>query len=29
MTGGKGRGRFKLPPGMDMADLEALQQQQQ
>ena len=27
MTGGK-RGRFKLPPGMDMADLEGLQQQQ-
>jgi signal recognition particle subunit SRP54 len=28
MSGGKGRGRFKLPPGMDMSDLESLQQQQ-
>jgi signal recognition particle subunit SRP54 len=27
MSGGKGRGRFKLPPGMDMSDLEGLQQQ--
>jgi signal recognition particle subunit SRP54 len=27
MTGGKGKGRFKLPPGMDMSDLEGLQQQ--
>jgi signal recognition particle subunit SRP54 len=26
MTGGKGKGRFKLPPGMDMSDLEGLQQ---
>jgi signal recognition particle subunit SRP54 len=27
MSGAKGKGRFKLPPGMDMADLEGLQQQ--
>ncbi len=26
MTGGKGKGRFKLPPGMDLSELEGLQQ---
>jgi signal recognition particle subunit SRP54 len=27
MSGGKGKGRFKLPPGMDLSELEGLQQQ--
>jgi signal recognition particle subunit SRP54 len=27
VAGGKGKGRFKLPPGMDLSDLEGLQQQ--